>query len=46
MIWTPKALIDAAWCLVHFEQKDARAWKALAYRIATWTCPGHQVDSP
>eukprot|EP00435_Cladocopium_sp_Y103_P055802 s563_g18.t1 len=33
MIWTPKALIDALKCLVHFEQKDARAWKALAYRI-------------
>ena len=34
MIWTPKALIEAAKCLVHFEQKDARAWQALAYRIA------------
>lgn len=33
MIWTPKALIDAATCLVHFEQKDVRAWQALAYRI-------------
>lgn len=28
-----QALLDAAWCLFHFEQTDPRAWRALAYRM-------------
>ncbi|CAE7662009.1 mtr [Symbiodinium sp. CCMP2456] len=33
MVWTPKALVDAAKCMAHFQQDDRRAWRALAYRM-------------